>query len=277
MRAEIAPGQLVSADASGRRLLLHTPELGERCRCRGCGVRRATPKAVWNRWTPEQDATLKRLYGRLGATQIGAELGRLHNVPRTATAVMNRARLLGLVGARFGRALSPCRLADLLGVSPVTVRRWIAEGKLAAFDRTQTGTRYRHLAIRREDVERFLRDHPRLVDWRAITDVGLRAVAEVANRRVRHLSLAEVSHLVGVGRRTLWTWLIDGEIPGAWLAEGVRGGHGGKCKGWRVPETSLPALRRRKTEHRQRNLASLERARAARAERIGGSREGVAS
>jgi hypothetical protein len=194
------------------------------------------------RWTPAEDTELRGLYGTAPVAEVARLLGRRFGTRRSASAVYCRARDLDLrAGAQ---SWSACGLAHALGVAPLTLDGWIADGLVSAFSGAGVGARQRYRRVLRSEAVRFVGAHWRSLDRAALTDPALRGAYDAASRSTRALSTDQAARRLGVPRRRVQRAVVAGRVPGAWLASGVRGGPHGSCQGWRVPETALPGLGR---------------------------------
>lgn len=103
-------------------------------------------------WTAEEDACLRREWGRQPDARLAARL------QRTAGGLRERAQNLGL--ARDPEAFSVKEAARCLGVTPTMIRNWLQAGLLQAEPRPRRGTR---IWISAATVETFIRTHPERV------------------------------------------------------------------------------------------------------------------
>ena len=91
-------------------------------------------KRPWNRWTLEEDALLHSMSGDLPWPMVIANMHKMaakNRWPRrTAIAIRNRARELGLPRACYGAWLPYCTVADELKMDDRTLREWIDRGRL---------------------------------------------------------------------------------------------------------------------------------------------------
>lgn len=92
------------------------------------------------------------------------------------------------------RHLSPRELADALGVSESSLKRWVDAGKIVAF-RTEGG----HRRIALNEAVRFIRD----------------ARAPLARPEILGLPTAVVTERAGLGNSRLLDFLLDGDVEGA--------------------------------------------------------------
>ena len=100
-------------------------------------------------WSAEEETILRELAGDVSLASIAR---RLH---RSRAAVENHVRLLGL-STRISTGYSMSDLAEVFGVDPARVRRWVDRGLL--------GKEHRHgnaIRVTERNVVRFLRSCPR--------------------------------------------------------------------------------------------------------------------
>lgn len=239
-RVPIAEGQRMDVDRAGRRRLVHTAELGPHCRCRGCGIKRSGRRADGRRWTPEQDEALAALYGTMAVAAVAAELNRRFHTRRSETGTYNRAADLGL--SATAKSWAAYALAVTLGVAPGTVYGWCDEGLLASFSTRRAGRSMPMRRILKSEAERFVAEHWRRFDTDGISDRRLRAVHEVASRRVKVLSTGDVARRLKTTPDRVRKPIEEGRVPGVWKATGIRGG--GRAWGWRIPESAVDLIAR---------------------------------
>lgn len=186
---------------------IHTPALGDACRCAPCRQcliwtpeRRAAVSArvrgrkaphrkrpsIASRWLPEHEQALVALLGTMDTAGIAAELTRRFGWPRTETAVRERIKVRKLSRLTV-RPWSQAEVAWQLGVGYERVRGWVRSGWL-------TGTPWKlgggHAANKISqvfsvaDVERLLRERPGLAPAEGIRHAGLKTLAVALSRRL---------------------------------------------------------------------------------------------
>lgn len=258
--------QEYAVNRRGARYVVHTPRLGERCRCNGCHQRRYwTPERRAARgallrqqfgdgtrvparnvnegrasvWRAEEDALVRELAGQQDCLTIGRMLGERFGNPRSEAAVKYRVKRLGIYLLDV-RPLSSSEVGRIFGVTRETVRtRFVNRGLLVG--RLRRGGPHGMRMFTRPELERLIREHPEAYDAGAIRDPSLRALAAAVNRGRRPLGTAEVAHLVGMDPRTLAGWYLAGLVPAARFVRGVRPGAGGA---WLLPASEVETVRR---------------------------------
>jgi hypothetical protein len=192
------------------------------------------------RWTAEQDAVLRALYGTMSAADVAWELNRRFETERGEDAVRQRAAKLAIPADE--RSWGAHGLARILGVAPGSLCEWIDRRDLFAFTTSREGARYGKWRVPREEAARFVRDNWRRFDQEAIRDPMLRAAYLEGSRMVRALSVTEALRRLGTTRRKLTVLLESGRVPGASRVAGVRGGNRGAWA-WRIPDRALGVVR----------------------------------
>lgn len=124
------------------------------------------------------------------------------------------------------------RVAYILGVAHERVDAWIADGLL----RTVRGDSRSSVRIAPSDLEAFLAAHPGLLDWRTVERGPWQDAVRLRHLRDPHLSPKQAALRLGVALATLYAWLRDGLVPGAYHPHGTR-------RAWRIPVAALDALR----------------------------------
>lgn len=236
-------GQQFVPGRHGKRVPIHTPKLGDACRCGSCRMARiwtperraaasermrARPKmrrkspSIACRWLPEQEQTLAALLGTMDTAGIAEELTRRFGWPRTEIAVRQRIKVLGLSRLTV-RPWSKRELWRLLGLSEDTLDRYIDRGMLTGTPWTLGGGKQkgnRSLTFTRSDVERFIRAHPSCVEPTRIRDAALSALARSLTRGRPALTVREAAQASGLPYSKLMYWCRIGRIPSAHQIDG---------------------------------------------------------
>ena len=117
----------------------------------------------------------------------------------------------------------------MLGTSEERARRFVQAGLLQARRSDRPRSR---VQVRREDIERFLREHPHAIEWYRIRDPRLRAIAQLAAAEDPLLGSREVVRYLGIPRTVLDRLITEGTLP----ARRANGTH------WRFRRSDVLAL-----------------------------------
>jgi hypothetical protein len=258
----------------GARIPVHTPRIGQHCRCFACrnarwwnderrsarsddlrqqyadGRRQRQHDVNQKRachWRPEEDSLLQTLAGQHDCLTIGKLLEARFGYPRSDAAVKHRVKHLGIF-LMDARPLSSSEVGRIFGITRETVRvRFVATGLLIG--QVRRGGPHGMRTFERAELETLVREHPEAYDVEAIRDSRLRALADATARGRRLLPTPEVEKLTGVNYRQLAQWYADGLVPSARRVEAVRRGRFGT---WLIEAVDLAAVRRLKAEHDER-------------------------
>lgn len=114
----------------------------------------------WRVWTPEDTAKLELMAGEVPAYIIARRL------KRSRSSVHNKANKMGIsLDQHGGDRLTPSELAQCLGVTSVTVRAWITQGKIRA---AKNGPGTNPYLIERAAIVEFFHEHPHAVSLRTV-------------------------------------------------------------------------------------------------------------
>lgn len=274
------PIQEYAPDRLGRRRPVHTPRLGDRCRCKPCWAelywtpeRRAARAAAIRlqyadgrrqrhhdlnekraeHWRPEEDALVRELAGTHDALTIGRMLGERLNKPRSEAAVKHRVKRLGIFLMDI-RPFTSSEVGRIFGVTRETVRvRFVATGLLTGSLRR--GGPHGMRMFTRPELERLIREHPEAYEVEAILDPQLKALAQATTRGRRPLPTSEVERLTGVDYRELARWYAAGLVQSARRVEGVRRGRYGT---WLIDAGDIATVRQLKAEHDAHRLRRVQ-------------------
>lgn len=163
----------------------------------------------WVRWTPDEDAVIRRYAGQEPVQRIVDRLASETGTTRSATSVVQRACNLGLSLYRPGRTTA--EVARVFGVGYRTVAWWHLIGALRMADwiggAPPANRRQRPMrTVDDAELRRFVASYPWLVDWRRMAPGPPRAYAEVCQRRDPWLPLEAVYRALGLSRRTVAYW-----------------------------------------------------------------------
>lgn len=151
------------------------------------------------RWTVDDDDDIRDLYGVWSNVALARRLG------RTVGALAQRAWELGV--SLRDNYWQPDQVGALLGVTDVTVHKWIRTGELHAM---RTPRRY---AIQGEEIERFIVRYPWRYDWRRVERGHFRQLAERTWRADPLLTLAEVAERLGCSVTPIRRAIRRGRLP----------------------------------------------------------------
>jgi len=165
------------------------------------------------RWTAEQTATLRELYGStLTLDQIGQRVGRSKEAAKCKAHQMGLVSVLGAGSAPIGD-FTMDQLADKLGVHRTTVESWHRRGCPAR----KVGGR-NHLVFRWAKVMRWLTGYPRIF---AHLPASARGSMNVDFDMIP-VSPSEAAARIGISPTALRCWIADG-CPHVWITPTMRG------------------------------------------------------
>ena len=93
-----------------------------------------------------------------------------------------------------------------------------------------------------EDLERFLRDRPEMVDWRRVEAGYWRDIAQQAHERAGYVRIEEAAAMLGVTPSMVLQHIRKGWLPATVGAKQDRGGRGP----WLIRRADLALFRPRK-------------------------------
>lgn len=199
----------------------------------------------WVRWTPDEDAILRKYAGTMPLARLAQlVVDRVGHALRTYEGVRVRLRTLGVSWRYTG--LSAVQVAHLFGLdSSHLPARWITPGYLRATRRETLepeamAARNRWFLITEADIEVFIREYPWQYDYRLMRrGHRLSSLAETIYRQDPWLYVDEASRTFGVDRSQIWRYLREGRLPNA---KRMHTGRGKLNGAWRIPASDLHAL-----------------------------------
>lgn len=197
----------------------------------GCTCRSHVDRP-WNRsehWSPDEVETLDRLYGSMPDGKLALRMG------RSVTGIRLKAKRLGL-HKRSHQGFTARAVAEIFGVDSSTVAKvWIRRGLMrarviehVAGERYRSGRRPTYWIVAVAEVDRFIAEHPELVDVDKMPPSPYRdAAAEDP-----WISLPEAHRRTGRDPHVIAQLIKAGEVRGR-----RRGAH------WYMPAADVPKIR----------------------------------
>lgn len=184
--------------------------------CRSCRTRRLwqdgkyrgrSQPPPWNAWDPEESDVIRRYAGRLDVASIAAKASAVSGVPRTESAIKNRAGHMGL--SIVVPDLSMRDVAALFGTrQPSILRWWVAPGYLRGHQ-----DRY-SWHFTRAAMEAFIRGFPWAYAVESMTPGHpLTSLAQVVNGRDPWMTAGQLGRLVGVVPATIREYVARLGLP----------------------------------------------------------------